>query len=549
MEPLAILLPDPEVLKLKDVVVDPENHRLDITVAAASPSAICPCCNQPSECIHSRSLRTLADLPWAGCAVRLLLHVRRWFCDHADCPRRIFAERLPSIVAPRGRRTKRLSLAQQRISLALGGAAGARLSTDLAMSAGIDLLRTLARRAPVSTPPPSLHGGIDDWAKRKAHRYGSIIVDLDTHRPITLLDDRSADQVADWLSAHPEIEVVSRDRGQVSIEGATRGAPQAVQVADRWHLIKNLGEALLQVLQKHHRALEQALRPLPSADTRSSNPIVPDSAEAVPPSTAAERLQSPADQRRQARYAAIHELHQRGWSQRAIAEHLHLECKTVRTYLRMGEVVTPRQQPSRHSRLDPYKPYVLERWNAGCHNAMQLLGELQAKGFAGKRSVVRAFLTQLRKTQGLPPRSRSTPGGRATDPTCRAPSARSLTWLVRKRKEKLREDESKLLTKLFEVHTDIQAAVALTQAFATMVRERAAERLEGWMAAAEASGLRPFRAFAMGVKQDEAAIRAALSLAWSQGPVEGNINRLKLLKRQMYGRAKLDLLQQRFLAR
>lgn len=549
MPDLTCLLPDPGVLELMDIAVVAEETRVEMTLAVTQKAAACPQCGQLATRIHSRYVRTVADLPWAGLPVRLLLQVHRWFCDQSACPRRIFAERLPAIVAPRGRRTTRLSRAQQRIGLALGGAAGARLSTDLAMSAGIDLLLTLARRAPVSTPPTSPHVGIDDWAKRKAHCYGSIIVDLDTHRPITLLDDRSADQVADWLSAHPEIEVVSRDRGQVYIEGATRGAPQAVQVADRWHLMKNLGEALLQVVQKHHRALEHALRPIPSADTHAPNSSAPAAVEAAPPSTSAEYPQSAADQRRQTRHEAIHELHQRGWSQRAIAEHLHLERKTVRTYLRMGEAVTPRQRPLRRSLLDPYKPYLMERWNAGCHNAMQLLRELQAKGFAGKRSVVRAFLTQLRKTQGLPARSRSTPGGRATDPTRRPPSARSLTWLVLKRKEKLSEDERTLVAKLSPVHTDIQVAMELTQAFATMVRERAAERLEGWMAAAEASGLRPFRAFAAGVKQDEAAIRAALSLAWSQGPVEGNINRLKLLKRQMYGRAKLDLLQQRFLAR
>lgn len=355
--------------------------------------------------------------------------------------------------------------------------------------------------------------------------------------------------MATWLSAHPEVRVVSRDRGQVYVEGVTRGAPQAVQVADRWHLIKNLGEALLQVLQKQHRALDDALQPRPAPDDSSRSSNAPPS-EPLVAAPVTEHSETAADQQRQARYTAIHELHQRGWSQRAIAQHLQLERKTVRTYLRMGDVLTPRQRPARRSQLDPFKPYLVDRWNAGCRNAMQLLRELQPKGFSGKRSMVRAFLTQLRKTQGLPPRSRSpSPNSSATDPTARPPSPRQLTWLVIKRKEKLRDDECALVTRLADVHPDITTAMTLTQEFTAMVRERAVERLDDWMTKAHESGLRPLRAFVTGLRQDEAAIRAALTLGWSQGPVEGNINRLKLLKRQMYGRAKLDLLQQRFLAR
>jgi transposase len=204
MQSLAALLPDPTGLKLEAITLEPEEQRVHITVAAAQQSAICPRCGLPSERIHSRYWRTLADLPWAGLSTRLLLQVRRWFCDQVTCPRRIFAERLPSIVPPRGRRTKRLATAQQRIGLALGGAAGARLAADLAMPAGIDLLLTLVRQAPVSIPASSPHVGIDDWAKRKAHHYGTIIVNLDTGQPITLLDDHSAEQVEAWLREHPE---------------------------------------------------------------------------------------------------------------------------------------------------------------------------------------------------------------------------------------------------------------------------------------------------------------------------------------------------------
>lgn len=550
MQPLVGLLPDPTGLKLEAITVEPEEQCIHITVAAAEQSAICPCCGLPSQRIHSRYWRTLADLPWAGLHTRLLLHVRRWFCDQATCSQRIFAERLPSVVPARGRRTKRLATAQQRVGLALGGAAGARLASDLAMPAGIDLLLTLVRQAPVPLPASSPHIGIDDWAKRKAHHYGTIIVDLDTNQPITLLNDRSAEQVEAWLREHPEVRVVSRDRGQVYVEGATRGAPQAVQVADRWHLLKNLGETLLQVLQKHQKAVADALQPVAASDTLRPASATQATPASIEPAPTSERTVSAADQRRQARHASIQELHQRGWSQNAIAKHLGLERKTVRTYLRMGDEVLPRHRTPRASRLEPFKAYILERWNEGCHNAMQLLRELKAKGFTGQRSIVRAFLTELRKSQSLPPRSRSMPpGSRASDPTRRAPSLRTLTWLVIKRDTKLSDDDKCLVNQLGTAHDEVAAAVALTQQFAKLVRERKAVELDAWLTQAEGSGLRAFRGFAAGLKQDLAAVRAALSLPWSQGPVEGQINRLKLLKRQMYGRAKLDLLQQRFLVR
>lgn len=399
MQVLADLLPSSADVQLETIAIQADEQRLDIHVTAIQPSVRCPGCNHASCRIHSRYQRRLSDLPWAGFAARLVLQTRRWFCDNPVCRQRIFAERLPNLAAARGRRTNRLAAAQQQIGLALGGAAGARLAADLAMPAGIDLLLTLVRQAPVAVASTAAHIGIDDWAKRKAHHYGTIIVDLDTGRPMVLLNDRCADQVASWLQTHPEVRVVSRDRGQVYVEGVTRGAPHAVQVADRWPLLKNLGEALLQVFQQHQRTITEVVAPSPVADVPEgalpAAAMPPPAADPVAPQCSV----SAADHRRQARYHAIHDLQQRGWSQTAIARHLNLERKTVRTYLRMGETFRPRQRSPRGSRLEPFTSYLLERWNGGCHNAMQLLRELHAQGFTGKRSIVRSYLGFSRDTR------------------------------------------------------------------------------------------------------------------------------------------------------
>ena len=560
MEIPSIPLPDPEHLRFDSLAVASDARTLTLVLASTQTSALCPLCGTSTRRIHSCYTRTVLDLPWAGLLVQLRLSVHKFFCDVPDCPRTIFTERLPHILAPRARRTHRLATAQQRIGLALGGAAAQRLAADLAHPAGVDTLLAEVRQAPIPTTPPATKLGIDDWAKRKGQSYATIVVDLESGQPIDLLPERSAACVAQWLQHHPGVEIISRDRGGVYAEGARQGAPDAVQVADRWHLLKNLGEAVLQVLQTHQAAIETALAPQqppdsgPPAPTAVADPgpPAPEPSAPVVASHAPSRAQQEHQQRRarrQARYDAIQQLHQQGWSLRAIAQQLGLERKTVRKYLQASDCPHPQRRPSRPSLLDPYKPYLLERWNAGCRNAMQLLHEIEAQGFGGKRSIVRAFLTQLRKAQGLPPRSRSPDSpGLARDPTKRPPTLRNLTWSIIRQSSRREEEEQTQLDCLLEVDSELNSVVRLAQDFAVLLRERRAEELDGWLERARESGLRAMRSFAVSLGQDYAAVKAAASLRWSNGPTEGNINRLKMLKRQMYGRAKLDLLRQRVLA-
>jgi len=555
-----ILLPDAAHLRLDSLTAAPDGQVLTLVLASTQTAAPCPMCGTVTTRIHSRYTRTVLDLPWAGMLVQLRLHVQKFFCSARDCIRTIFTERLPQVLAPRARRTRRLATAQQRIGLALGGAAGERLADALAYPAGTDTLLDAVRQAPIPPAPPATKVGIDDWAKCKGQSYATIVVDLETHQPIDLLPERSAECVAQWLQEHPGVEIISRDRGGVYAEGARQGAPDAVQVADRWHLLKNLGVAVLQVLQSHQAAIEAALAPpqppdsgpaAPSAATEPGNPAPASSApgvEARPPSRAQQERQQ-RQEKRQARYDTIQQLHQRGWSLRAIAQHLNVERKTVRKYLHAAYCPHPQRRPSRPSLLGPYKPYLLERWNAGCRNAMQLLQEIEAQGFGGKRSIVRAFLTQLRKAEGLPPRSRSPFGsGKARDPRQRPPTLRNLTWSIIRRPDRREADEQLQLDRLLRVDPELNTVVTLAQDFAALLREQHAADLDAWLERARSSGLRAMRAFAISLGQDYAAVKAATSLPWSNGPTEGNINRLKMLKRQMYGRAKLDLLRQRVLA-
>jgi transposase len=416
------------------------------------------------------------------------------------------------------------------------------------MSAGIDALLALVRKLviPNATAPKIL--GVDDWAMRRGHTYGTVLVDLERGCIIDLLPDRTPESLAHWLRDHPGIEVISRDRADAYAEGIRQGAPDAIQVADRWHLLHNLAEALHKVFQQHHTVVEHSLTSPAPIETAVTNGPTEVQSEPDPLLRDTPQLPSAADQRRQKRVEAVQQLHGQGWSQLAIAAHLRLSNKTVRRYLNTSLPLVP-QRRTRRGLLEPYKAYLIERWNGGCHNAAQLWREIVLQGFGGRMTTVRNFALQLRQSSGMPPRTRSAAGRPLCgDPTKRPPTLRGLTWLVLRQPETLEDDEIEYLARVRAASPEVQTAVELAHQFSQMVRQRQVEKLDRWLEAAIDSGINRLGQLATSLRRDGAAVRAALTLPWSNGPTEGHINRIKCVKRQMYGRAKLDLLGKRLVA-
>jgi hypothetical protein len=371
-----------------------EGPVLHLTVVGTRRWARCPLCQRRSKRRHSQYERTLADLPCAGAGVVLHLRVRRFVCRVRWCPRQIFAERLRDLVVPYARRTIRLAQHLLRTVLDVGGKPGAaHLAVDGIPVSARTLLRLL-RAQPLPADGPVRILGVDDWSRRKGRDFGTILVNLETHRVIDLLPDRTAATLAAWLRLHPEVEVVSRGRAEAYADGIRQVAPHALQVADRFHLYKNATDALERYLTRKHAALRRAAQ-----ERLSDDPPLPD----APAPTAAPPPLSPDQAARRAarlaRYEEVVTLRARGASTPTIAARVGIGRRTVRFWLKAGTFPERRRRTERPGQAAPFAAYLRARWSEGCHNGMRLWRELQERGYTGCYDSVAALVAPWRGEQ------------------------------------------------------------------------------------------------------------------------------------------------------
>jgi transposase len=541
------LLADCPGLRLDDVFLTPTAAVALVTSTA--PTAPCPVCHMPSDRVHSYYRRTVADVPCHGRPVALRLVVRRFRCANPACPRLVFCERLTGLLGPHARTTERLADAHRAVGFALGGEAGARLARELEMPTSADTLLRRLKTAPAENAPAPRYVGVDDWAMRKGHSYGTILVDLERGRVIDLLPGRDGVALMAWLLEHPGVEVITRDRWASFAQAAAEGAPQAKQVADRWHLLKNLREAVERLLECRYPAVMKYLEsagaarapgdqqpPAPSAPV----PPAPTEPPPAPPLTPRARARQAKRQRRVERHQDVRERHRQGQSARGIARELGLSVRTVLRYLRQGDCPDWGRGRTRSTRLERFGDHIDRRIQEGCQNAAQLDRELAALGCQGSSSSVRQFISRRLAAAG---RTRQRANA-ARPPPPSPPSAKSLSFELLKRAKERKAEEQARVERLQQVDGELTEALELAAMFQAMARKETAPALSEWLDRAE-KACPEIRRFAEGVRQDEAAVLAALTGPWSNGPVEGQVNRLKAIKRQMYGRAGLALLRAR----
>jgi len=487
-----------------------------VTAHAVSPSGCCPRCGTASFRVHSRYIRTVSDLPCCGRPVEWRLTARRFVCTASHCLQKIFAERFGNSVLPsRSRRSARLECLVHHLGLALGGRPAAGFAKRLMLPVSNDTLLRVVRRRARRPMEPLAVVGVDDWAFRRNCRYGTIVCDLERHRVVKLLPDREIATVATFLAKHRTIKVLSRDRGGGYREAAAQVLPRALQVADRWHLMENASAAFLDAVRRSMRSIRAAI-----------------GATIIDPKllTAAERLQYEGYLHREDANAAILALHHDGVPIKEIVRRLGHSRGLVRKVIRGLRTDVFR---TRQSTLDPFLSILDEEWNSGCRNGAELWRRLKARGFSGSLRVVTEWATRRRRAE------------RVTGAHLRkVPSVRTIARMMTIGRDHLTKAETITVAAIETSVPALNEAREIIDHFHGMVRTRDVAELDPWIEAASNSLV---ASFARGVMADRSAVRAAIVEPWSNGQTEGQVNRLKVVKRQMYGRAKIDLLEARLI--
>ena len=432
-------LPLPAGLKIATTSM--HDDLLVVQVVSTKAGSCCPLCFCPATRCHSHYARVVADLPCAGFRVQLILHVRRFFCDHTDCIRKIFTERLPAFVLPWARLTVRLCEALQSVGLATCGELGTRLAERLAIQTSPTTILRRIMVLPTAAVERVSELGIEDFSFRRGRNFGTILVDMQSHQTIDLLPDRKKETAAAWMSAHPEIDLVSRDRGGDYASAAASGAPQAIQCADRFHVLKNLGEALEGLLARHlavyrtHQTEESRARPLETAQPGPPPKVSPKATE----------LSQAKREERLAQYQHVVTLRKLGLSQTAIAHQVGIGHATVSRWLNSDAF--PEQQPRlRRMELDSHLPFLRERWEAGCHNIAQLHRELVAAGYTLSYRLVHKQLARYL------PEGRKNPQTPVQLPRSPVLARHAVFLFLRRPTEELSSEEQETLALLRSLH-------------------------------------------------------------------------------------------------
>jgi transposase len=516
-----------------------------IRACCRAAQARCPACGAMSSRVHAGYARVVADGAAGGRPVLIALSVRRFRCLESSCPKGTFAEQAEGVTVRYRRRSVPLLGMLAGFGLELAGRAAARLAGAL----GIVVHSSTVLRLVMALPDPPVTAapevtGVDDFALRRGRVYGTVIADAESGRVIDLLPDREAATWEAWLKAHPGAEVICRDRAGAYAEGATAGAPAAIQVADRWHLWHNLGEYAEKTVVAHRGCLAPAVEAAagqgPDAPC-GRQPPQDGPGIALPPGPDGLRdvcgRERALVSRTLERHAAVHDLLQAGHTQREAARVLGLDPGTVSRFARApAPAALLVRATGRDSKLDPFKAYINQRWNQGITDAAVLHAELAAtQGWTGSVQAIRRYVRQFR-----------TAGGQLAPAAPPPPKTRQVTRWLLSRPGRLHADDQAQLAAVRASCPHLDALAGHIATFAGMMTHRQGLlALEDWLTRVEADDQPQLHSFANGIRRDQQAVTAGLALPYSSAAMEGNVNKIKMIKRQMYGRASFPLLRKR----
>ena len=525
-----------------------------MTVEASSTvrSAPCPACHSWSNRRHGSYVRTLQERPLLEQRLVLAVQMHRFKCPKTDCQRRTFAENIAPITRRHQRRTSSQARALQALGHALGGEPAARLGAALGLSTSADtVLRELRSASSRKRRPRPRVIGIDDWAIARGHKYGTIVVDLERREPIEVFTGRDSDAVLAWMRANPSIEIVARDRAGAYSEAAEIALPNAVQVSDRWHLLSNLRDNVARMLQRMGPKMRLAAQQVVVTDAtlgRQGRRAGPHRSwgQGGPRLTGWQQLSDDRRAIRLALYEQVMALHAQGKTMKGIGRMLSIDHRTVRKFI-SGETFPERVARARGpTPLDAHRHYIEQRIEQGCQSPLAIWREIRQRGYTGSRAAVQHCVVRLLipqgKPTGVPPEVRTLP----------CPSARrAFAWMAGWRKlgvgEPKNKDHERFLQALCKIEPVVAEVRTLSRQFLGIMHRRRPKEFDRWLSRLSRCDAPEMKSFARSLRADLPAVRAAFKLNWSNGQTGGHVNRLKFLKRQMYGRASIDLLRLRVL--
>lgn len=491
---------------------------IHLYIEPVSSTSRCPSCRWLSRRIHSHYWRTLRDTPIRSIPIVLYVRARKFFCDQPDCSQKIFTERQPDWWASYSRRTGRLDAFLKQLAFSISAESASRLSRHYGVPTSSDTFLSLVRKEellPVESPTVV---GIDDWSLKKGRRYGSLICDLTNRKPVDLLESRAAEDVKSWLAQHPSIQAVCRDGSMEYAKAITEGAGQTLQITDRWHLFYNLSRKADHILKRTFSKI--IIIPIPLAK-KSVLPCI------------TEREWTESEQKKWQLVQLIQVQCQKGVNISTLSRSFSLDRKTVQKYIELKEPLR-RERRSHHS-ADPYQSVILELLEQQL-TAPAIFTIIQKEGYRKSLSTLRDDILALKKKGRASPKSKMV----------KLPRSRLHAYLWSKLTSSY--EEEKAIQMLIERHPELIKTRSLLSFFHTLMTERKSlSVLEEWMELAAQSGIDAFQQFSQYLRSDWEAVKNAFLYSWSNGVVEGHVNRIKVIKRQMYGRANFDLLRQKVL--
>ena len=542
----------PDGMSLVPCSANKEDDAWTVSAVASRAEAICPDCGVLSTARHSSYLRHLKDLPVQGRPVKLVVHVARWRCRNPDCKRQIFCQRLNEVAHKHARETKRFAEIIQTLGHALGGLPGERLSRQLGLLVSDDtLLRRVKRWAKFhSAIQPITVLGVDDWAWRKGYgRYGTILVDLKRRKVADLLPECSAVAFEQWLRQQPRVKIISRDRQGLLAEGGRRGAPAAQQVADRFHLIQNLKQAVQEELARQRPHLTIPAEEFTQQTETEKAPAAALTISRPPRARSSPSQKEIRQQWRQQKvelFQMVKSLRAQGLKVSDIMRQAGICRALVNKWLRLEECPPRAKKTPRPGMAEDFREELWQQWKQGRREGKQLFAEIGERGYIGSYASLMRFLSPWREAQEAAGKA-SRPVGPIHPGALRHISPRAAVALMSKPKPEWNGKHSEMVKILNRRCPGFATMRHLVLSFRSILRCGKVSSLKRWAKKGEAAGLGAIGRFVRQLKRDWAAAENAVKQVWSNGPVEGHINRLKTLKRQMYGRAKFELLRARTL--